>query len=104
MSSYLFYDLIEDVRVDEEKGLLVFNFELPGVKKEEINISSKGNILSIEVNSKTPLRDIEKNNSWRVKECYDLDKTEVLFKDGLLTLSIPLSDNSSFKKKIINIS
>jgi HSP20 family protein len=78
---------------------LVFEMELPGFSKSEINVSSKEDRLTItaekKVDEKNEIKYIRKERldgkverSFIIPEEYDLSKTSAKFENGLLTIKI----------------
>lgn len=78
---------------------LVFEMELPGFSKSEINVSSKEDRLTItaekKVDENNEIRYIRKERidgkverSFIIPEEYDLSKTSAKFENGLLTITI----------------
>lgn len=55
-----------DVHEDKEKNLVTANFELPGLKKEDVNIDVHNNVLT--VSGETKLAEERTENGYVVKE------------------------------------
>lgn len=99
--------------VENEKEFLV-TVELPGMKKEDINVSIENNVLTIEGERKSEKE--EKNKTFhRIERAYgkfyrsvalpkkvDENNIKATFKDGLLNITIGKSEKE--KSKIIEIS
>ncbi len=99
--------------VENEKEFLV-TVELPGMKKEDINVSMENNILTIEGERKSEKE--EKNKTFhRIERAYgkfyrsvvlpkkvDENNIKATFKDGLLNITIGKSEKE--KSKTIEIS
>lgn len=88
--------------------------ELPGVAKENINISVESDIITIEGERKSP--EINENETFHRREReygkfvrsfrlpYEVDneKVEASLKDGVLTVTLPRAEQSKPKKISIN--
>lgn len=75
-------------------------FELPGVKKEEVTIEYDGANLLIKVDNKRNKRDL----SYRLpSSVYNIEEIDAVMNDGLLEINIPLKESSiiSYKKILI---
>lgn len=72
--------------------------ELPGVKKDEIGVSADDQVLTISVDSKTNDDDGQteeaSTRSVRFDELVALDKTKAKYEDGVLTVSVPKTQNA----------
>lgn len=86
-----------DIYKKEKK--LVFELELPGFSKEEINVSSKDDNLTITAEKKSNENDEIKyfrkerskgkvERSFIIPEEFDLSKTSAKFENGVLTITI----------------
>lgn len=85
----------------EDKGdHLELQTDLPGMKKEDVNISVNGDVLQIQVNHTTTESDEGKNYIYRERRqgmmCrrldvtgIDADKIEASFADGVLRMKLP---------------
>lgn len=75
-------------------------WELPGVKREEIDISYSDNVLRIKVNTKKHYI----NDGFRAPEdFYDIDKIEAKYQDGLLEITVPKREEKKSEAKKIEI-
>ena len=87
-----------DVKETEEGYL--FNFDLPGMKKEDINVEINGNQLIVSGERKSEVEDdkdgyhrIERSygsfkRSFQLPDSVDSDKVEGTYKDGVLQLTV----------------
>ena len=89
------------MNIAEKEGKYIVSAELPGVKKDDISVSIKGNILTIK--GKKEQEKEEKGTDYYIKESsygsfsrsFDLpedveeDKIEATLKDGVLKLVMP---------------
>jgi len=102
-----------EVDIEEKDTEYVVTVELPGVKKDDVKISLKDNVLTIS-GEKKRVKKINKKNfyqcervfcsferSFRLPELVDHEKIEAEFKDGILTIVVPKSPES--KPKSIEI-
>jgi HSP20 family protein len=93
-----YFSIRADVLEDEKN--LVFHFDLPGVKKEDVKIQLEGDRLTIsgqragfeKTDSQTMHREErvfgQFERSFVLPEHLDVEKTEAAFKDGVLTVMI----------------
>ncbi|MCP4298564.1 MAG: Hsp20/alpha crystallin family protein [Proteobacteria bacterium] len=104
------YPTVNLVEVKGEQSLVA---ELPGVKKEDVSIEVKGNILRIKgkrvrkTKSSDSLvreerRDFEFDRSFRVSYRIDSKKVAANLEDGILTVKLPQSESD--KPKAIKVS
>ena len=94
------------VDIEEDNENFLVKAELPGLKKEDIKISVRGNILSVsgerkhesETKSKTFHR-IERScgrfsRTIALSSDVDSDKVKATYKDGILTITLPKPESS----------
>ena len=98
----------------EENNMYHIVMDAPGFKKEDINIEfDKGN-LKISLMHKESEKDKKKyvrRERTSITKCErtfylgDIDENEIKaeFKDGILKISVPVEENNTSSKKIINI-
>jgi HSP20 family protein len=102
------------VDVHDEKDNLVVQVELPGLKKEEIEISLHDGVLTISGERKTE-RENKEGETFRSERYFgkfqrsvtlptqvDSDKVQATYKDGVLTIDLPKAEAA--KPKQINVS
>ncbi|HPC35309.1 MAG TPA: Hsp20/alpha crystallin family protein [Candidatus Marinimicrobia bacterium] len=102
-----------EVDIEEKDTEYIVNVELPGVKKDDVKISLKDNVLTIS-GEKKRVKKINKKNfyqcervfgsferSFRLPELVDQEKIAAEFKNGVLNIVIPKSPES--KPKSIEI-
>ena len=92
------------VDIDENDNAYIVQVELPGMKKEDVNISFSENILTISGEKKLDKEDDNKNyqyyerhfgkfeRSFRIHTDIVEDKIEAIFKDGVLTVNLPKAE------------
>lgn len=121
----LFDDMFPQIRQGDDMGLMewrpvvdtyeknnsiVVNAELPGVKKEDISIDVKNNILTISGERKHE-ENVNEDNFYRSERFYgkfqrsfslpdnvDADNVDAVYKDGVLEVKIPKTEDSARKK------
>jgi HSP20 family protein len=99
------------VDVEENDKTYVVKAEIPGVKKEDIDIQIDGNVVSISAESKREKKVEEKGKVLRSERYYgamlrsfslanDVDQAEATAKytDGILELTLPKKATSAAKK------
>ncbi len=101
------------VDIHEDENSYVFTADLPGVKKEDIKLTTHNNTLSISGNKAIEREDKEKNyhrierfsgtyeRSFQLPTTADLEKVEAKYKDGVLEILVPKKEES--KKKEIEV-
>jgi len=105
-----FRDLSPSVDIFEEKGNMVVKAELPGISKEDLNVSITEDSLTISGEKKQEEK-IEKKDYHRVERSYgsfsrnfrlpdnvDGSKAKASFKDGVLEIRIPKTKETKAKK------
>ncbi len=103
------------VDIEEKEKEFRITAELPGLKKEEIKINIKDNLLTI-FGEKNKGKKIEENNYHRTERIYgsfqrtfrlpeytDQDNIAAEYKDGILNVSIPKLEESISKNVEIKI-
>ncbi|MDY6959593.1 MAG: Hsp20/alpha crystallin family protein, partial [Halobacteriota archaeon] len=95
--------------IDEENSLKI-KADIPGVKKEDVDINIKKGMLEISAERKDEKEEKEKDylrrertyskyyRSVRLPEEIDAEKTEAKFTDGVLELTIPKTEVEEVKK------
>ena len=96
--------------VSETKDSYKMCFDMPGVKKEDINIDVQGNQLTVSGERKTESSVKEEHGlrhersygkferSFTVPEGVDLDKVQAAYDNGVLNLSIPKVEKAKVRK------
>ena len=103
------------IDVFEEDNAVVVKAELPGMKKEDISVELSNGILKIKGEKKREEK-VEKKNYYRTERSLgsferrislpaetQVDKAKASFKDGLLEIKIPKSEEAKKKQRKINI-
>ena len=103
-------DFSPAIDIHEEKDALVVSAELPGVKREEIEISLDGDVLTLKGERKLE-KDEQTKKYHRVERSYgsfvryfqlpttvDAEKIEAKLADGVLTLRLPKKEALKPKK------
>ncbi len=94
----------------EKDDAIVVNAELPGVNKEDISVDVKNNILTISGERKHE-EDVNEDNYFRKERFYgkfqrsftlpdnvDSEKVDAAYKDGVLEVKIPKTEQGTTKK------
>jgi HSP20 family protein len=102
-----------DLDVFEEKGEVVAKAELPGLSKEDIQVNITENLLTIKGEKKKE-EEVKEENYYRSERSYgsfmrsvelprgvQADKTKATFKNGVLEIRLPLSEEA--KKKEVKV-
>ena len=97
--------------VEDDKKFTV-KAELPGVKEDDLKVTLENNLLTISGEKKEEKE--EKGKNYYRKECFsgtfsrsfslpeniDVDKIDATYKNGVLTIDIPKSEEKNNKKEI----
>ena len=107
---YRKYSVLPEVDVYEAQDRFVISAELPGLKKNEINIDFNDNVLTISGEKKSE-EETENNKfihferrfgkferKFRIPDHVDHEKISAVYKDGVLEISIPRIEESKPKK------
>lgn len=106
----LFNTLVEDLEDSLQRRLqfrtqieprdFKWQWELPGVKKEEITITHDGEYLHLKVDSK-----IKKlSEDWRLpSDNFNIDEIKAVYHDGLLEIEVPKRGTQRKEQKLIEI-
>lgn len=98
------------VDIYEEKDDVIVKAELPGMKKEDIEVNIKDDILTISGEKKSEEK-VEKKGYYRMERSYgsfcrsfrlpdvQMDKAKAKFENGVLEIRIPKSEEAKKKEK-----
>jgi len=98
------------VDVAEEDNQYVVKVELPGVNKDDVNISLESNVLTIRGEKKTEQQQKGKNyhrversfgafhRSFTLPSTVKVDKIDAVFKDGILAVTMPKAEEAKPKQ------
>jgi HSP20 family protein len=108
---------VPQIKVEVEEGDKSYTVqaEIPGAKKEDINVNIDGNLVSISAEIKKE-RDVKDNGkvvhserfygnatrSFTLAHEVDQSKSEAKFQDGVLKLVLPKKANGSAKRLAVN--
>ncbi|MFA5256575.1 MAG: Hsp20/alpha crystallin family protein [Opitutales bacterium] len=76
----------------EDEGNVYARFELPGFKREELNVQLENSVLTVSVERKSAKEgeaDLSANRSMSVPDGLDMDKVGAKYEDGVLTVTLP---------------
>lgn len=103
------------VDISEDENTIYITAEIPGVDKKDVKVTLQDNILTIEGEKKSEIRD-EKKNYYRIERSYgafcrsfrlpaevDPDKIKAKFDNGLLTIEATKKEPTPTNKKIIEV-
>lgn len=104
------------VDLHEEKDHLTLRAELPGMKKEDIDISLHGDVLTLSGERKED-EEYEKAEAYRSERflgrfqraftlpvAVDADKVQASYKDGILTVHLPKAEEAKPKQIEVKVS
>jgi HSP20 family protein len=106
-------DFTPKMNVREDENSIYVEAEIPGVKKEDVDIIFENGVLTIKGEKKEERKE-EKGEKTYIQESYyggfersfslsqdvDLDKCKANFKDGILKITLPKTEESKEKQKI----
>lgn len=108
-------ELSPSVDILEEGGDVVIKAELPGMKKEDIDVKLTDNTIAISGEKKKEEK-VEKKDFYRMERSYgsftrsfslpsevQTDKVKAQFKDGILEIRIPKTEEAKKKEKKVLI-
>ncbi len=72
----------------------IMEIELPGVEKEDIEVKITENTFCV----KAPRRNMEYTGCWVLAHEFDADKSNASYKNGLLTVRVPLTEAKESKE------
>ena len=101
---------IPPVNIEETENEVVVHVEIPGMKKEDINLSVRADMITI--SGEREQKKDEKNKTYhRIERFYgkfqrtiqlpvdvDIDKTKATYENGILTISLPKSAKNKAKE------
>ncbi|WP_319547978.1 Hsp20/alpha crystallin family protein [Desulfogranum marinum] len=107
-------EMSPSVDIYEEKGKMIVKAEIPGINKEDLDVSITENTVTISGEKKQEKK-VEKKDYHREERRYgsfcrrfrlpadvDADKAEASFKNGVLEISLPKTKESKQKKVTIS--
>jgi HSP20 family protein len=104
------FDWSPRVDVRETKDDFQIDAEIPGIKREEVEINVDNHVLTIQGETKREKKEEDEeyhrveryygsfSRSFSLPENVDEEKIEASFKDGLLTLTVPKTEKAKPKK------
>jgi HSP20 family protein len=103
-------DVIPVVDIYEKDGSYIIKAELPGIKKEDVDISVTGDKLSIKGEKKAE-KEVSEENYYRSERSYgiftryidlppdvDSDNVEASYENGILEIIVPKTSETKAKK------
>ena len=106
-------DWIPVVDIDETKDDFVVKVELPGVDKENVSVNIENGVLTIRGEKKVETEDKKRHRvecsygsflrSFTLPQSVKADKTEAEYKNGILNLTIPKSEEAKPKQIDVKI-
>lgn len=104
------------IDIEEDNEYFIVKAELPGIKKEDIKISVRGNLLSITGGRKQE-SEIKNKTFHRFERSYgkfmrkitlpsevNADKVQAKYKDGILTITLPKPESMKPKEITVELS
>jgi HSP20 family protein len=107
---------IPSVNISEKENAFEMQFQVPGIKKEDINIHIEKGLLTIQHEHKTEVTTNSTNKyirkefsvksfkrTFSIDDKIDADKIDANYQDGILTLVLPKKEALIAPKKLISI-
>ena len=105
----MFYNRMSDYKIEEDEKNYIIEMDMPGVKKEDLEVGVKENILSIYAERKK--EDKTENKESVVVSKYeqsfnisakgiDVDNIQANLDNGVLKITLPKREEVKFEKKI----
>jgi HSP20 family protein len=101
---------VPPVDIQETDEALIFSAELPGLKKEDVQITLENNVLTIS-GERNLEKEVKSENFHRLERSYgqfsrsftlpanvQTEKAEAKFADGVLTITLPKAEESKPRK------
>ena len=109
LDSSMFYNRMSDYKIEEDEKDYIIEMDMPGVKKEDLEVGIKENILSIYAERKK--EDKTENKESVVVSKYeqsfnisakgiDVDNIQANLDNGVLKITLPKKEEVKFEKKI----
>ena len=109
LDSSMFYNRMSDYKIEEDEKNYIIEMDMPGVKKEDLEVGVKENILSIYAERKK--EDKTENKESVVVSKYeqsfnisakgiDVDNIQANLDNGVLKITLPKKEEIKFEKKI----
>lgn len=109
LDNSMFYNRMSDYKIEEDEKNYIIEMDMPGVKKEDLEVGIKENILSIYAERKKG--DKTENKESVVVSKYeqsfnisakgiDVDNIQANLDNGVLKITLPKKEEVKFEKKI----
>ncbi|MDH3688796.1 MAG: Hsp20/alpha crystallin family protein [Gammaproteobacteria bacterium] len=109
--------MVPAVDISEEEGRYIVKADLPGVRKDDIDVSINDDVLTINAESKMEQEDKDRSGrvirqerrvgkyvrSMRLGTHVDQNKVQAKYEDGVLKLSLPKVEEAKPKKIAIEV-
>ena len=96
------------VDIEEAEGTFIVHAELPGVEKDDVQVSIENGVLTIKGEKKTRSEDTKHHRvecvygsfmrSFTLPQDADMEKVEAAYKNGILSLTIPKQEHAKPKQ------
>ena len=104
----LFYNRMSDYKIEEDDKNYFIEMDMPGVKKEDLEVGIKENILSIYAERKKEDKTENKESvvvskyeqSFSVKDGIDVDNIQANLDNGVLKITLPKKEEVKYEKRI----
>lgn len=86
------------VSLEEKEESFELEIELPGVRKEDIDIQMENNILSVTALRKKGTSELNYKRNFKISEEVDSENVQASYENGLLTLALKKKKQPEAKK------
>ena len=105
----VFYNRVSDYKMEEDDKNYIIEIDIPGVRKEDLEIGIKENILSIYAERKKEDKTENKESvvvskyeqSFNISDrSVDVDNIQANLDNGVLKITLPKKEEAKYEKKI----
>ena len=101
-----FFDAFENegkacAAVAENNGQYTLEVDLPGVKKEDIDLNLENFMLTIKASRKSATADMKFERSFKLSQDLDTEAADVTFENGLLSIKLSKKASAAPHKLVI---
>lgn len=87
--------------VAEKDGIYTLEVDLPGVKKENIEVGLENDTLTVKASRKTATAEMQYERSFKLSKELDAEAAEVSFENGVLSVKLGKKASAAAHKLII---
>lgn len=87
--------------VAEKDGRYTLEVDLPGVKKENIDLNLENDTITVKAFRKTATADVKFERSFRLSKDLDAEAADISFENGLLSIGLGKKASAAARKLVI---